>query len=220
MEKLPRITKSSRAILRNADAECVVIRDLSFAYQSEPVQPVFKGFSGIFPMYKPVWLRGPNGCGKTTLLRILAGLEQVTDGTIHWHPSVSGDHAFLSHRGETPPVWVFGDEWKEIMKGNGARQLLLETLGVPGFIGRDALSAGQRQRLGIAWVFCSGAKVLLLDEPFSFIAQADREPILQAMLACAKEQKQWFVMASHDGISAESAEYFHFVDVAGIPILK
>lgn len=176
------------------------ISDLAFQFQGRNPVRVFQNVHLSIPTQKPLWLKGANGCGKTTLLRILAGLELPDQGSIAWPSSLlHSAKGFLSHKGIVPLV----DHFTWSLVDSPSKTELLRVLGISQSQIRDGLSAGQRQKLGIAWLFCSQAKVLLLDEPFSFIAQKDREPVLAAMLACAEAHGIWFAMASHDPFPTE-----------------
>lgn len=189
-------------------APMLCVRNLDFSFTPHSGPSVFQGFHLECSMDRPLWLRGPNGCGKTTLLRNLAGLERPSRGEILWPSSLkSGAIAFLSHKGVVPSVEFFHPD----SRNSVSRSQLLRVLGVQDFAFREGLSAGQRQKLGIAWLFCSDAAVLLLDEPFSFVAQQDRVPILAAMFACAEEHGQWFAIASHDPFPAEWEARFTMV---------
>jgi len=129
-------------------------------------------------------LMGPSGCGKTTTLRMLAGLEHPSSGTITIDGKVMNDVA--PHHRDTPLVWqslalfpflsvVENVEFGLRMRGIGAKErreramLWLDRMQLKGFETRriDQLSGGQLQRVGIARVLCQGAELILADEPVS-----------------------------------------------------
>jgi|TARA_Y100000815_G_C13346672_1_gene502335 spermidine/putrescine transport system ATP-binding protein len=129
-------------------------------------------------------IMGPSGCGKTTTLRMLAGLEQPTEGEI-WISGKRMNEVSPSER-DTPMVWQslalfpFLNVLKNVefgLKMRGAdpssrRQRSmewLERLGIAEFAERDVtlLSGGQRQRVALARALVTEPQILLLDEPLS-----------------------------------------------------
>ncbi|MEL6682647.1 MAG: heme ABC exporter ATP-binding protein CcmA [Pseudomonadota bacterium] len=115
-------------------------------------------------------LRGPNGIGKTTLLRTLAGLQSALAGTVEY-PEDQG--AYASHAdgikaaltvAENLQFWadVYGHRWV-----SPNLQEVLEAFDLDDLKDRmgGTLSAGQRRRLGLARLAIIGRKVLFLDEP-------------------------------------------------------
>jgi spermidine/putrescine transport system ATP-binding protein len=129
-------------------------------------------------------IMGPSGCGKTTTLRMLAGLEEPTEGDILLDgKSLVG---VPPHERDTPLVWqslaLFpflnareNVEFGLKMRGQDAATRKakaldwLERLGIAEFAERDvsALSGGQRQRVALARALVIEPRILLLDEPLS-----------------------------------------------------
>ena len=131
-----------------------------------------------------VALMGPSGCGKTTTLRMLAGLEKPSGGTIKLSGRVMNDLG--PHERDTPMVWQtlalfpFLNVQKNVefglkMRGieSQARQSKasewIERLGLGEFAERNVeqLSGGQRQRVALARALVTEPDILLLDEPLS-----------------------------------------------------
>ena len=131
-----------------------------------------------------VVLLGPSGCGKTTLLRSIAGLERIADGTIeiddkqvaspthHERPErrrigmVFQDWALFPHMTVGENV-AYGLSRSDPHDARVAE--VLDLVGLPGHEGRmpSTLSGGQQQRVALARALAPRPSVILLDEPFS-----------------------------------------------------
>lgn len=111
-------------------------------------------------------LRGPNGIGKTTLLRTLAGLQPALDGEIIF-PEEQG--AYASHADGIKTALSVTENlkfWADV-HGTAMPDDILETFDLADLKDRmgGTLSAGQKRRLGLARLGVIGRKVLFLDEP-------------------------------------------------------
>jgi len=111
-------------------------------------------------------LRGPNGVGKTTLLRTLAGLQPALDGTIDYP---EGTGAYASHADGIKTALTVTENltfWAQVY-GRDVHDSVYDTFDLDSLRGRAAgtLSAGQKRRLGLARLGVIGRNVLFLDEP-------------------------------------------------------
>jgi heme exporter protein A len=111
-------------------------------------------------------LRGPNGVGKTTLLRTLAGLQPPIAGTVHY-PEDQG--AYASHADGIKTALTVTENlkfWADVY-GAAMPDDVLRTFDLADLKDRlgGTLSAGQTRRLGLARLGVIGRKVLFLDEP-------------------------------------------------------
>lgn len=110
-------------------------------------------------------LRGPNGIGKTTLLRTLAGLQPAMAGQI----TGAEDLAYAAHADGVKAVLTVRENlafWAEAF-GGGDVDATLAAMNLADLAGRRAanLSAGQRRRLGLARLLVTGRKIWVMDEP-------------------------------------------------------
>ncbi len=127
---------------------------------------VLKGVSFDVATGQALILRGPNGIGKTTLLRTLAGLQPVVSGTVDFPPE-SG--AYASHADGIKTALTVVENlafWAEVY-GNAVPAEVYTQFDLDDLRERIAgtLSAGQKRRLGLARLGVIGRGVLFLDEP-------------------------------------------------------
>jgi len=137
---------------------------------------------------------GPSGCGKTTLLRILAGLERPSAGSIEIgceSPSSRPVNSMVFQEQSIFPWMSVRDNIAFGLKARGISRTarhrvadaFIHTVGLSGF--EDALphqlSGGMKQRVSIARAFANDPEILLMDEPFASLDEQTRL-ILQAEL--------------------------------------
>ena len=157
-----------------------------------------------------VALIGGSGCGKTTLLRLIAGLDQASRGFVQ----VDGETIAEPH----PSVGVVFQEprllpWLNVadnvgfgLSGLGRSERrarvthALERIGLAEHGGRwpRELSGGQQQRVAIARAFVAQPRVLLLDEPFSALDAFTRKGLHDQLLDLWAESKPTIVIVTHD----------------------
>lgn len=128
--------------------------------------PVLEGVSFTLAPGRALVLRGPNGIGKTTLLRTLAGLQPPLAGRIS---APAEAIAYASHADGLKGMLTVEENlgfWARIF-GTGAIGGAMERMNLAGLAGRQAqnLSAGQKRRLGLARLLVSGRAIWMLDEP-------------------------------------------------------
>lgn len=141
----------------------LVVHDLSCARGG---LPVLAGVSFAVPEGGALILRGPNGVGKTTLLRTLAGLQPPLSGRIE---GAGEDAAYASHADGVKATLTVAENlrfWAAV-HGRALPETVFETFDLADLRDRmaGALSAGQKRRLGLARLGVVGRRVLLLDEP-------------------------------------------------------
>ena len=161
-------------------------------------------------------LVGPSGCGKTTTLRLIAGFEAPTGGTIRFRgvdlagvpPEdrevgvVFQNYALFPHMSVGENV-AYGLKFTE-PPGGGSRgervAELLELVDLAGMQDRepDSLSGGQQQRVALARALAPGPDVLLLDEPMSALDAQLRERLRVQLRAIQDELGITTVYVTHD----------------------
>jgi putative spermidine/putrescine transport system ATP-binding protein len=158
---------------------------------------------------------GPSGSGKTTTLRMIAGFEDPTAGTIELAGvDVSGvppyeraintvfqDYALFPHMTVADNV-AYGLKVARVDKAERARQRdqALEMVRLPGYGDRKPaeLSGGQRQRVALARAIVNRPRVLLLDEPLGALDLKLREQMQTELKSIQGEVGITFVYVTHD----------------------
>ncbi len=158
---------------------------------------------------------GPSGSGKTTTLRMIAGFEDPTSGTIELAgEDVSGvppydravntvfqDYALFPHMSVGDNV-AYGMKVAKVDKGDRAKRAeeALEMVRLSGYSDRKPaeLSGGQRQRVALARAIVNRPRVLLLDEPLGALDLKLREQMQVELKGIQSEVGITFVYVTHD----------------------
>lgn len=127
---------------------------------------VLEGVSFTLERGLSLILRGPNGIGKTTLLRTLAGLQPATAGQVSL-PAES--IAYAAHADGLKATLTVAENlrfWAAVY-GTGATEAAMQAMNLAALRDRPAqnLSAGQKRRLGLARLLVTGRPLWVLDEP-------------------------------------------------------
>lgn len=128
--------------------------------------PVLEGVSFALEPGRALVLRGPNGIGKTTMLRTLAGLQPALTGTISMPPESMAYAAHADGLKATLSVRENLEFWASVYATDTV-EAAIEQMNLRGLTERAAhsLSAGQKRRLGLARLLVTGRPVWVLDEP-------------------------------------------------------
>jgi sulfonate transport system ATP-binding protein len=157
-----------------------------------------------------VALIGGSGCGKTTLLRLVAGLDRASAGAIRLDDeAIDGPHPAVGIVFQEPRLlpWLsvadnvaFGIAHVGAAERRARVDHALEKIGLSEHAGRwpRDLSGGQQQRVAIARAFVANPKVLLLDEPFSALDAFTRASLHEHLLGLWEETRPTVVLVTHD----------------------
>src|ERR1700734_1772211 len=164
-------------------------------------------------------LVGASGCGKSTTLRMLAGLETPTYGNI----TIDDDDVTLVPPGQRDVAMVFQSYalyphmsvYKNLSFGPRARKepkaeiekrvsAVAETLGLADYLGRtpNQLSGGQRQRVALGRLMIRSPRLSLLDEPLSNLDAALRVQMRAELVRLQRELNVTTVYVTHDQVEA------------------
>jgi len=153
---------------------------------------------------------GPSGCGKTTLLRILAGLETASSGTIEVDVPAGSDRPDNSMVFQGDSIFPWMTVWQNAAYGLRMRKAPSATIKdvVGHYLDRTGLtrfadyyphqlSGGMRQRVAIARAFANDPHILLMDEPFSALDAQNKLLLQEELLHIWDEDKKTVVFITH-----------------------
>ena len=175
-------------------------------------------------------LLGPSGCGKTTLLRCIAGFEDIAGGEIRLHGAtvslpgrrtapeqrrigmVFQDYALFPHLSVADNVAFGLPERRSEAAAQRVRELL-STVGLDGQGNKypHELSGGQQQRVALARALAPRPELILLDEPFSNLDVGLRERLSVEVREILKREGSTAILVTHD-----QHEAFAMADEIGI----
>lgn len=145
-------------------------------------------------------LVGKSGCGKTTLLRLLAGLEKPTSGSITMPEGISSGMVFQEPR---LMPWLTCEKnvtlgMKKPDPADTAR--ILKLVGLQGYEKAFSfqLSGGMKQRAALARTLIRKPNLILMDEPFASLDGSARKAMQDELLKIRKETNAGIVFVTHD----------------------
>ena len=196
----------------------IILKDIKKIYPGSK-NPVIEGLNLTIKDGSFTVLLGPSGCGKTTTLRMIAGLEDVTEGTItvdstditRMEPGdrnlamVFQNYAIYPHMSVKGNI-EFGLKNYKMTKEQIAQRIkdVLELTGLTEFADRmpNQLSGGQRQRVALARAISKSPKAFLMDEPLSNLDAKLRNQMRSELIQMFKQMETTFIYVTHDQTEA------------------
>ena len=177
-------------------------------------EPVFDGVNFDIAQGEFVCIIGHSGCGKTTILNVLAGLESATTGHVFMDrrevagPSLDRGVVFQGHAlmpwltVRKNIAFAVRSKWPQWSRAQVDEhvQKYVALVGLAAAIDKkpSALSGGMKQRVGIARAFAIQPRMLLLDEPFGALDALTRGTIQDELLRICAQTQQTVFMITHD----------------------
>lgn len=157
---------------------------------------------------------GHSGCGKSTVLSMVAGLNEITEGGVILDGNeISGAAPDRGVVFQSPCLLPWMSAWDNVMLGvnqvyyhasraerNQIVEYYLTAVGLSGSFNKrpDELSGGMRQRVGLARAFALSPKMLLLDEPFGMLDKLTKFELQGVLLELWNREKLTAMMITHD----------------------
>ena len=177
-------------------------------------EPVFDSINFGVGRGEFVCIIGHSGCGKTTILNVLAGLETATSGNVFMDdrevagPSLERGVVFQGHAlmpwlsVRRNIAFAVRSKWPDwtAAQVDAHVEKYVDMVGLSAAIDKkpSALSGGMKQRVGIARAFAIEPKMLLLDEPFGALDALTRGTIQDELLRICAQTHQTVFMITHD----------------------
>ena len=162
---------------------------------------VLDGINLTIPANKITVILGRSGCGKTTLLRLVAGLEEFDQGDMLGANSIRKAYVFQEDRLmpwlDVKKNITFGIHNKDI--DNSKVDEIIETVGLKKFYSAypSQLSGGMKQRVSIARAFAYNPDFIMMDEPFSALDFFTREQMQKELLKIHERSKCSILFVTH-----------------------
>ena len=157
---------------------------------------------------------GPSGCGKSTTLRLIAGLEEITDGELwidgklcnYLEPKERDMSMVFQNYALYPNMTVYGNiayslKIRKVPKKEIDQKVrqVAKILEIDSLLDRKpvALSGGQKQRVAIAGVMAMRPRCIILDEPTAMLDPNGRKEVLEAVRELNRKEKVTVILITH-----------------------
>lgn len=179
--------------------------------------PSIRGVDLVIEPGEIVCLLGNSGCGKTTLLRIAAGLERPASGrvllndrevagpNVFWAPEKRGIGLMFQDYALFPQMTILANVMfglRALSRSDGEKEArrVLDRVGLERYALEypHALSGGEQQRAALARAIAPRPSVLLMDEPFSGLDKRLRESVREETLSILRDTRVTTILVTHD----------------------
>ena len=194
-----------------------IIKTCNVKYSYDGNRNVLKNISTDFEVGKIYAILGPSGCGKTTLLSLLGGLDNPSDGQVLFQGEDIEKKGLAYHR-KNNVAFIF-QSYNLIDYMTPAENValtsklpplpILERLGLTKEESKRnvlKLSGGQQQRVAIARALASDASVILADEPTGNLDEDNAVEITNILKECAHQMKKCVIIVTHSNELAKQAD--------------
>ncbi|MGV6808137.1 MAG: cytochrome c biogenesis heme-transporting ATPase CcmA [bacterium] len=194
----------------------------SIAFERDDV-PLFEGVTLSLSAGEAIQITGPNGIGKTTLMRIIAGALQPSEGEVLWNDTsirhcreiFLSQMLYLGHAAGNKPQLTPREnlDWWIKLRGvessgrnsdNSSIDQYFDHIGLAGYADTPcyALSAGQQRRAALVRLLATDTTLWILDEPFTAIDKAGVDA-LERLIDRHCEKGGMVVMSSHQTVRCQ-----------------
>ena len=197
-----------------AAAAPAILKVEGLARSFVPGKPVFAGVDFAIARGEFVCIIGHSGCGKTTILNVLAGLDSASAGHVFMDgrevrgPGLERGVVFQGHAlmpwltVRRNIAFAVESRWPDWSRAQVRQQVerFVDMVGLLPAIDKkpSQLSGGMKQRVGIARAFAIQPRMLLLDEPFGALDALTRGTIQDELLGIVRGTQQTVFMITHD----------------------
>ncbi len=169
--------------------DVLTVKDLSYGFDGKML---FEHLSFEIKSRQRVLLKGPNGCGKSSLLKILTGRLPAQSGSFRFGEGIRYSYYAQDLSELHDSLTVFDEIWQHVNRSRRGSDILSQTdirkaLGAFGFTGEDVfkkistLSGGEKARLALLKITYEHSNLLILDEPTNHLDTNSREVLEEAL---------------------------------------